>query len=110
MFGVGGVVAWLTRYTSRAMKWWVKLQDSILRLHPDMEYPPDRRTAAGIGVGWLVIGMLTAAIIWMNGLETEIVSGEPLAVTSAVFGLSLGVLWVRLTSIDINDLQVALQE
>ncbi|MFC6722389.1 MULTISPECIES: tyrosine-type recombinase/integrase [Halobacteriales] len=109
-FGIGGVVAWMTRYASRVMKRWVRLQDSILRLHPAMQYPPNRRTAAGIGVGWLVIVTLSTAILLSNGLAAEIASGEPLAVTSAVLGLSLGALWIHSTSIDINDLQSALQE
>lgn len=105
VFGPTGVIAWIGDATSRTMRRWVRLQDVLLRIHPDNQYPPNRERAAKMGLSWVVMTAASLAALVTIGFGDAVLAGDPLAVGGALLALVIGVLSVHLTSLNINDIR-----
>lgn len=103
--GPGGVIAWASAWISRAVTRWAAIRDSVFRLHPEIEYPPDRRTAAKI----LTAQALVLGTIWLfffpQELAAEAASGDPMSIVSLLAATGLGAVWIDREVPDVADLR-----
>jgi UDP-N-acetylmuramyl pentapeptide phosphotransferase/UDP-N-acetylglucosamine-1-phosphate transferase len=90
---------------SDAVQRWLRLQDSILRLHPDTEYPPDRQTTGRILSGWALVAIASIALLVWNGTVADIAAGDPFAIVGSMLGIVLGALIIRESTPGLDELR-----
>ncbi|WP_226043533.1 site-specific integrase [Natrinema sp. DC36] len=108
---VGGAIAWLSGAATSAALAWARTKDKVLRAHPEFDgYPPDRPTAAKIGVSWLLLAGIALTMTYWTGSLQDLAAGDPTQVIAVAIAALLGGVTINRITPSAEDAVAALLE